>query len=284
MTMAPSLPSLVVRDWQPAWGVDVAAVLVGLAYVSAAARAPRWPWWRTTSFLGGLALVVVALQSGIGAFDDRLLSDHMVQHLLLLSVAPPLLLAGRPLMLVVRGGPRPARAPAARGLRRLSSLTHPFVCLGVFYAVVLGTHVPGVYDAAVSHPTLHECEHGVYLVAGTAVWWPMVDGDPAAARRLSGLGRLAYVTAAMLPMTAVGVYLYRAPSLFYPAYAGPARGLGVSALADQALAGSIMWVAGGFVMGMAGLWQVMAALVDEERRMQARERAVVVSPEQGRGR
>ncbi len=276
--MAPSLPALLWRDWQPAWSVDAVATLAALGYLVAAARVSRWPWWRPVSFLGGVACVVVALQSGIGAFDDRLLSDHMVQHLLLLEVAPLLLLGGRPVILVMRSLPRAQRPVVARRVLALAPVTRPLVCLAIFYLVVLGTHVPAFYDATLTHNTLHQAEHALYLSAGLFMWWPMVDGDPVVTRRLNGLARLVYVTAAMLPMTLIGAYVYRDDSLFYPAYAGPAHALGVSAVTDQQLAGSVMWIAGGFLMAMAGLWQVMVALVAEERRLQARERAPAGAP------
>jgi putative membrane protein len=271
--MVPSLPTLLWRDWQAAWSVDVIAALAAFAYLVATRRVARWPHWRTAGFLAGLAGIVVALQSGVGAFDDRLLSDHMVQHLLLLEVAPLLLLGGRPAMLMVRSASRARRPAIARRLLALAPVTRPLVCLAVFYAVVLGTHVPAFYDATLSDNTLHEFEHALYLTAGLFMWWPMVDGDPVAAHRLNGLARLAYVIAAMLPMTFIGAYLYRDVTLLYPAYAAPARALGVSAIGDEQLAGSIMWVVGSFLMAMAGLWQVMVALIAEERRMQVRERA-----------
>ncbi|HWF51761.1 MAG TPA: cytochrome c oxidase assembly protein, partial [Solirubrobacteraceae bacterium] len=102
-------------------------------------------------------------------------------------------------------------------------------------------------------------------------WWPVLDGDPVPAHRLGGLGRLVYVLAAMLPMTVVGAYLDRHSSLVYPLYAAPAHALGISALADQAQAGAIMWVVGGTVMVAVGLWAAMTALVEEERRQRARE-------------
>ena len=277
MTGVPSLPALLWRDWQPAWSVDVIALLMAGAYVRAAGRAARWPRWRTASFLSGLAVIVVALQSGVGSYDDRLLSDHMVQHLLLLEAAPLLLLGGRPAILLIRAVPRAGRPAAARRLRALAPLTHPLACLAIFYAVVLGTHIPAFYDAALSDSTLHELEHVLYVTAGLFMWWPMVDGDPIVSHRLNGLGRMAYVIAAMLPMTVIGAYLYRDPTLLYPAYAAPARALGLSAVTDQQWGGSVMWIAGTFLMAMAGLWQVMVALIAEERRMQVRERTAAAA-------
>jgi putative copper resistance protein D len=272
--MAPSLPTLLWRLWQPSWGIDAFAAAAALAYLVAATQISRWPVRRTASFLAGVGCVVVAVQSGIGAFDDRMLSDHMIQHLLLLELAPLLLLGGRPAILAMRSTPRTSRPAVARRVRLLAPLSHPLVCLAFFYVVVLATHLPAFYDATLRDGALHEFEHGLYLMAGVFVWWPMLDGDPVVAHRLSGLGRLTYMIAAMLPMTLIGAYLYWDQTLLYAAYRAPARSLGISAVMDQQEAGAIMWVLGSCILVVAGLWQVMAALSAEERRMQVRERAM----------
>src|SRR5947209_19722846 len=99
---APSLPSLVVSHWQPQWGPSVLGSVAAGIYLSATLRlGAGWPARRTISFLGGILCVLVALDSGIGGFDDRLLSAHMVQHMLLLLLAPLLLMAGQPLLLAL---------------------------------------------------------------------------------------------------------------------------------------------------------------------------------------
>ncbi len=268
-----NLPSLLWRDWQPSASVDVIAALVALTYLTAARRVRGWSGWRTASFVAGVGCVVVALQSGIDAFGDRILSDHMIQHLLLLELAPLLLLGGRPAILLLRAAPRAHRPALARRLSRLSRLARPLSCLAFFSAVVLTTHLPGLYDATLSDTTLHELEHSLYLAAGLCLWWPILDGDPVISHRLNGLGRLVYVIAAMVPMTLIGAYLYRDPTVLYHPYAAAARTLGISAVGDQQQAGAIMWVLGSSLMVAAGLWQAMAALVAEERRLQVSERA-----------
>ncbi len=112
---ASALLTLVWRGWQPLWSLDVLAALWAGLYLAGTRRVSRpWPWPRTLAFLAGVACVLVALQSGIGAFDDRLLSDHMVQHVLLLELAPLLLLAGRPGILLLRSTP-PADVRRWRG-------------------------------------------------------------------------------------------------------------------------------------------------------------------------
>ncbi|HWF73784.1 MAG TPA: cytochrome c oxidase assembly protein [Solirubrobacteraceae bacterium] len=269
---APSLAQLLVGHWHPAWSLDAAAVVVGWLYLWAAHGVRgRWPAGRTLSFLAGTACVLVALQSGIDAYDDRLLSVHMVQHMLLLLLAPLLILGGRPVILALRTLHGEHRRTLARALTRLRGVTRPAVCLAVFAAVVLLTHLPAFFALTLRDGAVHAAEHLLFLVAGMLLWWPVLDGDPVPRERLGGMGRLVYVLLAMIPMAAVGAYLDRNSSLVYSGYAAPAHALGVSALADQAQAGAIMWVAGGTVMVAVGLWASMAALIEEERRQRARD-------------
>lgn len=270
---APSLPALLVSHWRISFGLDLEAAAVAAVYLWGVRRARRpWPVLRTGSFLAGVACVPIALESGLDAYDDRLLSVHMTQHMLLALVAPLLLLGGHPAGLALRALPGRPRSSLARGLSRASRYAGPLQCVAVFYLVLLLTHLPAFYDAAVRHAALHAAEHVAYLLAGLALWWPLLDGDPAPSRRLGGLGRLVYMLAAMPPMALLGAYLNRHASLVYAPYGPPARALGVSALADQAQAGAIMWVAGNVIVMAVGLWAAMSALVAAERRQQIREK------------
>jgi putative membrane protein len=270
---APSLPGLLISHWRLA-PVPVATAAAVCAVYLAGARRVRagWPARRTAAFLAGVGAALVAVDSGLERFDDRLLSAHMAQHMLLLLAAPLLMLIGRPLELALRALPARWRPPLARALRRLAGATRPLVCLGGFAVVVGLTHLPGFYGATLVHPALHDAEHALYLVAGGLMWWPILDGDPVPRRRLDGLGRLLYLIAAMVPMAMLGAYLNRHPTLVYPAYGPPARVLGVSAVSDQQQAGAIMWVLGDVFMVAVGLCAAMGALMAEERRQQARER------------
>jgi putative membrane protein len=282
---APSLTTLLVSDWTLSPSVLVPAVASLGAYGLGVRRAAgRWPVRSTASFLAGVACVVFALQSGIDAYDDRMLSVHMVQHMLLLLVAPPLLLGGRPVVLALRLlSPGPRRS-FARAMDRARGCTGPVPALAVFVAAVVFTHLPSFYDATLRDPTLHYCEHALYLVAGLLMWSPLLDADPAPRHRLNGLGKLVYLIVAIMPMALVGAYLNRHATLVYPSYGPPARALGISALDDQAQAGAIMWVLGNSVMVAVGLWSAVRAMVTEERRQVAREQRAtsLVSGERGR--
>lgn len=275
---APSLPTLLVSDYRLAPVPLAGAVLIGGAYLGAARRARGgWAPRRTLAFLGGVAVALVALESGVATFDDRLLSAHMVQHMLLLLLAPLLVLLGRPLELSLRALPPGGRRRVARALPRVGAITRPLPCLAAFAAVVAVAHLPSFYDATLTHPLLHDAEHGLYLMAGALMWWPILGGDPSPRRRLDGLGRLLYLIVAMTPMAAIGAYLDRHPTLVFAAYGPPGRGLGISAITDQQQAGAIMWVLGGLFMVLVGLWAAMAAMVAEERRQQARDRHATVA-------
>jgi putative copper resistance protein D len=264
--------SLLVTHWELDLTVLVPVLAAaGLYVLAAACLRGRWPRRRSASFLAGLGCLLVALQSGIDAYDDRLLSVHMVQHMLILLLAPLLLLGGRPVVLGLAALPPARRAGPARVLARTRGLTSPACALTVFAGVVVLTHLPAFYDAAVRHAPIHYAEHALYVLAGVLMWSPLVDGDPAPRHRLSGLGRLVYLIVAMLPMALVGAYLNRHASLVYPTYGPPAHALGVSAIDDQGQAGAIMWVLGDVIMVAVGLWAALAAMLAEERRLIARE-------------
>ena len=160
--------------------------------------------------------------------------------------------------------------------------TAPVPALAVFGAVVVLTHLPAFYDTTLRNAALHYAEHGLYLIAGLLMWSPLLDADPAPRHQLNGLGKLAYLIVAMLPMAVVGAYLNRHATLVYPPYGGAARALGISALDDQAQAGAIMWVVGNTIMVAVGLWAAIAAMVAQERRQVEREsRASLAAGEEG---
>jgi putative copper resistance protein D len=275
----PPLPSLLITHWTLSASVVVPAIAAGSLYgLGVGHTAGRWPVRRSASFIAGISAVLIALQSGIDGYDDQMLSVHMVQHMLLLLVAPPLLLSGRPVVLALRSLPPGSRARFTRVLDRIRPYTGPAPALAWFAAIVVLTHLSAFYDATLRHPALHYTEHALYLVAGTLMWSPLLDGDPAPRHRLGGLGRLVYLIVAMMPMALVGAYLNRQAMLVYPDYGPPARALGISAIDDQAQAGAIMWVAGDVIMVAVGLWAALARMLAEERRQVARESRAAAPP------
>ncbi|HWC28349.1 MAG TPA: cytochrome c oxidase assembly protein, partial [Solirubrobacteraceae bacterium] len=165
-------------------GVTATAYAVGVGRVTRDARAGRrgrrWPIARSLAFAGGLLAVLVALASGLDARADVELSTHMLQHLLITTVAAPLLVAGAPLSLALqaaRGSTRRALAELVRS-RAVRLLTAAPVAFAAFAAATLGTHLTGFYDAALRVPLLHAGEHLLYLATAVLFWLPLIGANP----------------------------------------------------------------------------------------------------------
>jgi putative copper resistance protein D len=235
-------------------------------------RHRRWPRRRTTAFLAGLAAIALALESGLDGYAEQLLSIHMLQHLVLLLVAPPLLLAGAPITLALRAlapGPRQALAGALGG-RTIGLLLHPAVGLAALGGVMLATHLTPLFELALTDPPVHVAEHMLYLASGLVFWSVLIAPGPHA-RLLDGLGEVVYLLVGTPLMGVIGVILETDGAARYSAYLAPADRLGISALADQRLAGAVMWVAGTTVMGLIALTVAWRSIVAEERRAVSRE-------------
>jgi len=231
------------------------------AYLLGTRRARRWPRWRSAAYLGGLIVLAAALASPLPTRAEEQLSLHMLQHLMIVGLAAPLIVLGAPLTLAVRVLRGPARARAVAVARALRPFGHPAIGLGLFTATMLATHLTPLYSAAVDHPALHELEHGLYLTGGLAFWWPLLGAEPLP-RRLTATGRLTYPLLAMPAMGAVGALMMAAPHALYASY---------PSIADQRLAGALMWVAGSGPLLVAAVLETWRALMREERRVAVRD-------------
>ena len=251
-----------------------ALAATALLYLAGVARRRRpWPVGRSASFVAGLAVLWVALASGADTYAGELLSAHMVQHMLLVVVAPPLLVAGAPVTLALGALPTAPRRSLARALRGrvVRWATFPPVALALFAAALVGTHAPAAYELALRSPAAHVAEHALYVVTALLFWAPLVGTEPLP-HRPSPAARVLWLLLAMPPMALVGVALLTADSVVYSPYAHAGQTLRGSALADQHLAGTIMWVGGKLVLVAAVLAIGWAALAREERRQAARDR------------
>ncbi|HYY08006.1 MAG TPA: cytochrome c oxidase assembly protein [Actinomycetota bacterium] len=227
-------------------------------------RAARWRATRTWCFLGGIAVLVMALGPPLDGDADRLLSAHMVQHLLLMQVAAPLLLLGRPITLALAassGRTRMALARIAHG-RIARIVGSPVVGFACFALVLWVSHLTGLYEAALTDETVHAVEHLAFLAAALLFWWPIVARDPGAAR-LSFPARILYVFMSMPVMSLLGYVIASSGRLLYPHYA-LVSGV-TSALADQRLGGTIMWE-GSMLVGVAALSAVLIDWMGREER------------------
>jgi cytochrome c oxidase assembly factor CtaG len=210
----------------------------------------RWHGGRPAAFLGGLAAIDLALASPVEPFAGLLLQVHMVQHLLLMMAAPPLLWLGAPLFPLLRGLPRPVRifwvAPwlSAPPLRRLfGRLTHPLTALVLFVVATWVWHAPPVYDLALRSSGWHYLQHACFLGTALVFWYPIVRPYPARPHWSHWL-LLPCLFLADLSNTALAALLTFSNRPLYPYYAELPRLAGISPVDDQSAAGVVMWVPG----------------------------------------
>jgi cytochrome c oxidase assembly factor CtaG len=206
---------------------------------------------RLAAFLAGLGCVWVALESPIDAAAEARLSAHMLQHILLLTAAPALLLLGNPFLPLVRGLPGSLRRAIIRPLARqhrlrgaLHALTHPVVALLVSSAIFWGWHVPAPFQLALRVPVVHIVEHASFFAGGLLFWWPVIQPWPSRPRWPAG-AMIPYLLVADVQNTVLAAVLTFADRVLYPFYAfhAPLRpGTDATALGDQVLAGVLMWV------------------------------------------
>jgi cytochrome c oxidase assembly factor CtaG len=173
-------------SWQFAPLVSVALMLLAAAYLAAAWVVGRrhlarpWPVRRTAAFLLGLAVIVAATQGSAGVYDDVLFSAHMVQHLLLIMVAPPLLILARPITLVLHAAGNPLHTGLKRLLRSpvVSALTWPPAAAASYAAVVIGTHLTPLMNLMLENEPVDDAEHAAYLAVGCLYFLPIVGSEP----------------------------------------------------------------------------------------------------------
>jgi putative membrane protein len=226
-----------------------------------------FPASRAAAFAAGAVAAGAALGPPLDPLSAWLLSAHMIQHLVLMLLAAPLLLIGTPLRLARQSGVPAIERAAGRVAhsRVLYAVTWPPAAWGLFAATLVGSHFSPLYEAALEHPAVHAAEHGLYLAAALIFWYPVVGLDPSPWRMGYGL-RLLYLTAAIPVQSMIGAALSSATRPLYPHYVIAAAARGTSVIADQQVGGAIMWVGGGLPM-VSALLLVAAAWAAEERRL-----------------
>ncbi|MEA2608052.1 MAG: hypothetical protein QOJ75_295 [Chloroflexota bacterium] len=233
--------------------------------------ANRVPGGRSVAFLGAMAAIAVALISGIGRYDTSLFSVHMVQHVLLMLVAAPLLALAAPVTLVLRLSTASTRRrwilPILHS-RPVRVLAFPVTAWIIFAGVMWASHFSGLFNAALEDPLVHDLEHVLFLSSALLFWWPAVALDPAP-WRMPHPGRLLYVFLQMTQNTFLAVVLLNVPTVLYAHYATLARPWGPTPLEDQQLAAAIMWVAGDLVF-LTAIMVLVAGWMRAEGRGLAR--------------
>jgi len=240
--------------------------------------------WRIVSFTSGMALLVVALLSPVDMIGDSLFWLHMVQHLLLTLAAPPLLVWSRPAVMLVWAFPKPVRKRVARiwngaGLSpAVSWLMKPAVAWILFTGMFLVWHLPGPFQYALDHESVHDGEHISFFVTALLFWSVVIA--PSSRQRLGHGARLLFLATNGVLTGFPGALMVLAPRALYPIQALRSAGWGRTGLDDQQIAGSIMWVVGGFVYLVAGsvLFVQWFNAADEPGRARAYRIAAVLPP------
>jgi putative membrane protein len=261
------------REWSWDPGVVAPIVLGGIWYAVGRGRLHRrrvdtrtaWCFW-----LGMFALAL-ALVSPLDAAADEIFSAHMVQHLLLILVAAPLLVLSAPAPELWWGLPRAVRLRVARRWKRSGVaarawglITAPAIVFVVHAVAIWYWHFPVPYEAAERSDLLHAIEHLCFFGTAALFWWVVIQ--PRGHRRLSYASAIPYILATMLHSGALGGLLVYAPTAWYPSHAAGAPLWGLSPLEDQQLAGVIMWIPAGFLYLAAAVWAAYRWITEDERR------------------
>jgi putative membrane protein len=253
-----SVGDALVRGWSfpllPFFGLALTLVVYLRGWwIARRTREQELPVWRAAAFTAGLGSLWMALASPIEALDDVLLSAHMLQHFMLMSVAPPLIILGAPVVPMLRGLPRGFVRGVVGPLLRVRwlqavarFLLHPAVVWVAMNIAYLGWHVPGAFEMAVGDERIHQIEHLCFLITSLAFWWVVLAPWPAR-RRWPRWTVIPYLLTADILNTVLSAALVFAGRVLYPSYAEAARVTRMTALEDQAAAGAFMWVANSIV-------------------------------------
>jgi cytochrome c oxidase assembly factor CtaG len=261
---------------QISWTFDPSVLLpvLGLAWLYVAAwRRARTPrerhppgYGRLALFAAGILTILVALVSPLDSLGDQLMVMHMVQHMLLLDIAPILLILGLTKVLL-----RPVTKRLTTVERRAGFLAHPAFAVIAYITVLWVWHVPAIYDQAQGNSVVHGLEHLCFFSAGLLYWWHVLS--PIRSRmRLGGMGPVLYMTSAKLGVGLLGVAIAFAPRVIYPFYANKPHYWGLTPLQDQSMAGLVMALEQSIVMGTALAALFVRMLVESERQAQREER------------
>jgi len=247
-------------------------------YLRGARARSRWPIWRTLLFLLGLVALIASLASPIDTIALELFSVHMLQHMLLLVVAAPLLLAGAPVRPLLRGLPLVVRRTVIRAVARNTAfralvhvVRHPLMAAALYVVGLYAWHVPALYDTALDHPTVHVVEHLWFLLVALIFWSVVIDPVPFRAT-LPYAARIPFLLlVGAAQNTILGGLLAFSDRLYYTHYATTTLAYGLEPVTDQRLGGAVMWVPGDLIFLVAASFSFFLWLQSEEQAQRLRE-------------
>jgi putative membrane protein len=268
----PRAPLTILRSWSfdpiIVLGLFAAAALYVRGVLRVRQARASFPRWRVACFLSSLGVFYLALQSPIQAYSGRLFSVHMVQHLLLTMVAAPMMLLGTPIVLALRASTGSFRGRILVPIlhsRPAALLSHPVASWSLFTVALWASHFTNLYEDALGSEAIHGLEHALYVAAAVLFWRPVV-GRETGSSRITHPARLLYLFLAMPQMAFLGLAIYSSDQVLYPHYIFTASALGTTALADQHLAGALMWIA-----SMVLMLPAMAFVLFDWMRTEVRE-------------
>ncbi len=222
------------RAWSPAWPELIVAIIIAVLYaVRASELGPRLPRWRAMCFLGGLVVLTLSAASPIDPIgEEGTFWVHMLQHMLIGDLAALLLVVGAT-------GPVLQPVMRAKWVQSLRRLTHPVAAFVIWATLFLGWHIPVFYEAALENSLLHAAEHVSFLTAGVLLWSPIFESLPGPEWFGTG-AKLGYMLVVRAIQGIVGNIFLFSPMVFYERYEITAPLWGLSALADQVYAGTVM--------------------------------------------
>ena len=250
------------------------ALLLGLYFMGIGPWRIRYRWGKAPSlaqvisFTAGVVVIMLSVNGPLHELaDNYLFSAHMVQHLVLTLLMPPLLLAGCPDWLL--------RALIRRtiGFGSARVITGPLIAFGIYNLVLAGWHFPMFYNWALENHTVHIVQHLMFMGAAVLVWWPVVDPVPELVRLQSPM-RMVYLFALSIPMSVISALITLSEDVLYGWYDAAPRVFGLTALDDQQLGGLIMWVPGALVFWIA-ISIIFYKWATEENRDEERQRALL---------
>jgi putative membrane protein len=247
--------------------IALAALLYYRRTLTLAARGTPVPGWRRFLFGLGLALAFLAVASPVHELgEEEFFFAHMLQHILLGDLAPLCMVAGLT-------GPILRPVLALPAVMRLRFLTHPLVALPLWAANLLLWHLPAAYEGALHHYWVHAAQHVLFFAAGSLMWAPVLEVLPGPEWFGTGL-KLGYIVAVRLVETALGNVFIWSGGAFYSTYEHPVERWGISAHADQGIAGGLMMLEGSLVTLGALAWLFLRLARESEQRQELLERGV----------
>jgi putative membrane protein len=235
---------------ESAW-VAAGLILAALIYLFGWVRVRRLDrdsvWgWRAASFTLGLLFIWIATASPLAALDHDMLTAHMVQHLLLMTFAPPLILLGASVKTLVYGLPHRfvqvmGQSFQSTGLHQVwNALTHPAICWLGAASTLVAWHIPAMFVLGLRSQTWHGIEQASFLATGLLFWWPVVQPLPNSLKWPES-SILVYLFVATLPCDILSGFLVFCDRVIYPVFLSSPQSFGLSALEDQQCAGALMW-------------------------------------------